>query len=94
MCIYIVLNVRIDSKVKKEAAKVAETLGFTLSAVVNATLRNLIKTKSVNFSESYEPTPYLARIIKQARKDRESGKNMSPMFENMNDALAWLNKQK
>ncbi len=89
-----ILNVRIDSKIKKEAAKVAETLGFTLSAVVNATLRNLIKTKSVNFSESYEPTPYLGRIIKQAEKDRKEEKNMSPAFTNAKDAIAWLHRQR
>lgn len=89
-----VLNVRTDPKVKKEAARVAESLGFTLSSLMNAYLRNLIKTKSVNFSESYEPTPYLARILKQAEKDRKAGKNISPGFSNAKDAIAWLQRQR
>ncbi len=71
-----VLNVRVESKVKTEAAKVADTLGLTLSAIVNATLRNLVKSKSVSFSESYEPTPYLKRLIKEASKEYEDGKTI------------------
>jgi addiction module RelB/DinJ family antitoxin len=86
------LTVRMDTKIKKQAAKVAESLGFTLSSVVNGYLRQLIKQKRVDFSESYEPTPYLERMIKQARKERAKGKG-SPIFDNMSDALAWLNKQ-
>lgn len=87
-----VIHVRTDAKVKKEAAKVAESLGFTLSSVINASLRKLIKTRRVDFEESYEPTPYLKRIIRQTEKDRKEGKNISPAFNNVKDALAWLDK--
>lgn len=85
-----VLNVRTDPKVKKEAARVAESLGFTLSSLMNAYLRNLIKTKSVNFSESYEPTPYLKRAIKESEKDYKEGKFIS--FEKAQDAIKYLDK--
>ena len=88
------LTIRTDAKVKKQAAHVAESLGFSLSAVVNAYLRQLIKTKRVEFAESYEPTTYFKRVIAQAEKDRKAGKNMSPAFHTMKDALAWLNKQR
>ena len=89
-----VLNVRTDAKLKREAAKVADSLGFSLSSVVNASLRKLVKTKRVDFAESYEPTPRLARSIRQAEKDRKAGKNMSPIFDNAKDAIAWLHRQK
>lgn len=89
-----VLNVRTDRRLKKDAAKVAESLGFTLSSVVNAYLRRLVKTRRVDFAESYEPTPYLARIIRQAEKDIKERKNLSPAFDNAKDAIAWLKKQR
>lgn len=82
------LTVRTDTKVKKEAAKVAESLGFTLSSLVNAYLRKLIKTKRVDFAESYEPTPYLKRLIKQAEKEYKEGKTLS--FKNPADALRYV----
>jgi len=85
-----ILNVRIDSKVKKQAAKVAESLGLTLSSVVNGYLRQLIKTKRVDFSESYEPTPYLERQIKRAMKERKEGKYIS--FDKAEDAVKYLDR--
>ncbi|HUD19952.1 MAG TPA: type II toxin-antitoxin system RelB/DinJ family antitoxin [Patescibacteria group bacterium] len=88
-----ILNVRTDPKVKREAAKVAESLGFTLSSLVNAYLRSLVKTKTIEFSESYEPTPYLARILKKADKDLKDDKG-SPVFDNAKDAIAWLHRKR
>lgn len=88
------ITVRTDSKIKKEAARVAESLGFSLSAVINGYLRKFVKTRRVDFAESYEPTPYLERILRQAEKDRKTGKNTSPAFDSIKDALAWLNKQR
>ena len=32
------LNIKIDPRVKKDAVKVAEDLGFSLSAIINASL--------------------------------------------------------
>lgn len=89
-----VINIRTDAKLKREAAKVADSLGFTLSSVINASLRKLVKTKRVDFAESYEPTPYLARVIRQAEKDIKEGKNLSPAFDNAKDAVAWLKRQR
>ena len=88
------LTVRTDKKVKTQAAKIAESLGFTLSSLVNAYLRQFIKTKEVHFEENYTPTRYLERAIKQAQKDRLTGKNISPKFDSIDDALAWLNHKR
>ena len=41
-----VVNIKVDPKVKKQAKKVALELGFSLSALINAYLRQLIKTKT------------------------------------------------
>lgn len=89
-----VIHVRTDAKLKREAAKIADSLGFTLSSVINASLRKLIKTRRVDFEESYEPTPYLKRILRQVDKDIKEGKNLSPAFDNAKDAIAWMKKQR
>jgi len=87
------LTVRTDIKLKKKASQLADNLGFSLSSLVNAYLRHFVKTKTVHFEESYEPTPYLKRSIKRAMADIKAGKNLSPAFDNAKDAIAYLNKQ-
>ncbi len=67
------LNIKIDPKVKKDASKIAEDLGFSLSAVVNASLRGLIREKSISFS-LLEPSDLLKDAIRGARADRARGK--------------------
>lgn len=86
-----VVNVKVDPKIKKQAQKVAEDLGLSLSSVVNAYLRQLIKTRRVEFSDvRLELTPYAKRMLKQAAKDEKEG-YISPPFSNAKDSIAWLN---
>lgn len=86
-----VVNFKADPKIKKNAQAVVERLGFSLSSVLNAYLRNLVRTRTVEFSDDVrlEPTPYLKRLIKQSEKDVKVGR-VSPAFSSMQDSLAWL----
>ncbi len=68
-----VLNIKIDPKVKDEAQKVADELGFTLSAIITASLKHLARSKTVSYS-LLEPTPLLAGAIRSARADRTKKK--------------------
>jgi len=70
-----VLNIKIDPKLKHEAQKVADQLGFSLSAIINASLKNLARSKTVSYS-LLEPTPLLKNAINSARKDRALGKSV------------------
>ena len=72
-----VLNIKIDPKVKKDAQKIADELGFSLSAIINASLRNLARTKTVSFSV-LEPSARLKKSIESARHDRALGKSFGP----------------
>jgi len=71
------LSIKIDPKIKQKAQEVANKLGFSLSAVINASLVNLIHSKTVSYS-LLEPTPYLKKAINSARKDRSLGKSVGP----------------
>lgn len=89
-----VINIKTDAKIKARAQKVAAQLGFSLSALINAYLRQLVKSKTVHFSlSSEEPTEYLLRSLAESEKDRKAGR-VSPTFETAEDAIAWLKKTK
>jgi len=88
-----VINIRTDAKVKSEAQAVVGKLGLNLSAVINAYLRHLIRTKSVVFSLGEEPTGYLLEVLKESRKDVRGG-FISPVFDKSDEALKWLKNPK
>lgn len=84
--------IKTDPKVKEKAQKTAEELGFSLSSILNAFLRQFVKTKTINFSARDEvPNEYFKNAIKKAREERKQGK-VSPIFDNADDAIAWLHK--
>lgn len=84
------INIKTDKKVKEEAQKLAEELGFTLSGFITASLKQFIRTRSVSFSASYHMTPYLEGVLEEVEKDLKAGKNLSPVFTNTKDMDAYL----
>lgn len=74
-----VVNFKVDPKVKKSAQAVVERLGFSLSSVLNAYLRNLVRTRRVEFSDDIrlELTPWAKRMVKKSEKDIREGKVLS-----------------
>lgn len=89
-----VVNVKVDPRVKKEAQRLAEDLGLSLSGLINAYLKQIIRTKTVSFSTApEEPSEYLINALKESREDIKAGR-VSPAFENADDAITWLNNPK
>lgn len=88
------IYIKTEPEVKAKAQKVAKELGFSLSSLLNAWLRHLIKTKTVTFSATDEvPNRHLKQVIRQAEKDWKAGK-ASPIFDNAEDAIAWLHRDR
>ena len=91
---YTVVSTKIDPQIKKEAMATADSLGVPLSVVIKAFLKQFIRTKTVTFSmRDEEPSEYLIQTIKQALKDKKDGK-ASPTFDNAEEAIAFLDKQR
>lgn len=88
-----VINIRTDARVKSEAQKTAEKLGFSLSSLINGFLKSLIKTKTVHFAVKEEPSEYLIKALKESEEDIKAGR-VSPTFDNVEDALKWLDNPK
>ena len=85
-----IINIKTDKEVKENAQKVAAELGLTLSAVVNASLKQFIRSKEVYFSAIPKMTPELEELIGRVRKDYAQGKNISPVFSTAKEALDYL----
>ncbi len=86
------LHVTVDKQIKESAAKLAKEMGLDLSSVVKASLKTFVDTRVFHVEQSFRMTPYLERIIAQARADFKKGKNISPIFSNTGDAMRWLKK--
>lgn len=84
-----VLTVKTDKKIKKQAMEIADNLGFSLSSLINAYLRSLVKNKIVYFSgREEEPSEYLIEAINEAEKERKKGNYYS--FADPQKALDFL----
>lgn len=86
-----VINVKVNSSVKREAMELAEELGITLSAFINASLKHFVRVKSVYFYLDREiPNAELIEALKISRNEIENGL-VSPTFDKAEDAMTWLN---
>lgn len=88
-----VVNIRVDTQVKRKAKRVAQQLGFSLSALINGYLNHLVRTKAVDFTLEERPSEYLLKSLEKTQKDIQNGR-FSPLFDNSDEAIAWLNNPK
>lgn len=85
-----VINIRTDRKTKLEAQKVLEDLGLSVSAVLNAYLKQLVRTKTVHLSllQGERPSLALRKTLRDAEKELKKGEYAS--FEKLADSLDYL----
>lgn len=71
-----IINIKTDAKTKKEAHKRAEELGFSLSSLVTASLRKIVRERRVEYNLLPEEkiTPRLEKAFTKAMKDYKTGK--------------------
>ena len=87
-----VINIKTEPETKKLAQQVASEIGVSLSSLINAYLKELARTKKVEFNAREEPSAYLIRTIKKAEENYKRG-NTSPAFSNAKDAIKYLKDQ-
>ena len=87
-----VINIKTDTKVKKEAQKVAADLGLSLSGVINGFLKQFVRTKTVIFTlDESIPSQYLLNSVQSADEDRKNGNVHT--FKNNQAAIDFLDIQ-
>jgi len=87
-----VINIKTQPETKAKAQQIARQIGVSLSSLLNAYLKKLVRTKKVEFDLEEEPSPYLVKILKKADKDIKAGR-VSPAFDDVEDAIKWLHKK-
>ena len=89
------MSLKIDSSLKEKAQKVAKDLGFPLSTILNAYMRQLVKNKAIFFSTApfYKMSRSLEQELSEVERDVKQNKNISPEFDSAKKAIDDL-KQK
>jgi addiction module RelB/DinJ family antitoxin len=85
-----IINIKADKEVKEQAVQTAKKMGLPLSTVINAFLKKFIADQSVTFVAPLKPSRQLLKTLKQAEKDIRKGKNLSPLFTNMDKMDKYL----
>ncbi len=87
----VIINIKTEKEVKENAQKLAKELGLSLSDVLNASLRNFIRTREVYFSHTPRMTKELEDVIEEAERDKTLKRNFSPEFNSAQEATDYLN---
>lgn len=75
------INIKVDSEVKEASQEIANSLGVPLSVVVNAHLREFIRTRA--FSVSLDPElkdSVMTEILARSQEYKENSKKHSTRF--------------
>lgn len=76
-----VIYIKADKEVKENAAEAAKELGLSLSDIINASLRNFIRTREITFSHIPQMTPELERLIAKVEADIKNKRNLVGPFK-------------
>lgn len=85
-----VIHFKTDREVKENAQKLALELGLNLSDVINASLRNFIRTREVYFSDIPRITPEFEKLLGKIEEDIKHNRNLSPRFKTAKEANDFL----
>lgn len=85
-----VINIKADQDVKDTAQKLAHDLGFSLSTIINAFLKQFIRTKEVHFSISPAISLELTELLGEVEKDIRKNKNISRVVSSESDLAKYL----
>ncbi len=86
-----VISVRTNKQVKNAAQEVADSIGISLSSLINAYLRQLASTRRVEFYAAEQMTPKMEKIIAEAEKDIKAGR-VSKGCDDVEEFIRDLNK--
>ena len=85
-----VIHIKADREVKENAAKIAQELGLSLSDIINASLRNFIRTREIVFSHTPQMTPELEKLLDKVEEDIKHNRNIVGPFHSAEEANKYL----
>ena len=84
------INIKTEQTLKDQAQELAGELGFSLSALVTASLKQFVRTRDIQFTALPRMTPYLEGVLRQTEKDIKDTKNLSSSFDSAKHAIKHL----
>lgn len=84
------INIKTDKEVKKDAQKIASNLGLSLSAIINAYLKQFVRNKEVYFGIVSQMSPELKKLLGLIETDIRSGKNLSKSISSQKEIDLYL----
>ncbi len=85
-----VINIKIDKEIKENAQKIAERLGLSLSAIINAFLRQFVRNKEVYFSIAPKMSSELENLLGRVEFDIRRNRNISRPFSSKKELKKYL----
>jgi len=85
-----VINIKTDREIKELAQKTAGDLGLSLSALINAYLRQFVRTKEAYFTLSPRMSPALEKLLGRVEIDIKKNKNISRGFSSSVETEKYL----
>src|SRR5438045_334711 len=83
-----IIHIKTDIKTRDNAKQVAEEFGFTLTALVNALLKEVARTKRLNLSLEENPNDRTIAAMRQSEEDYKAGRVRS--FKSGNEAVDYV----
>jgi len=80
-----VISVKVDKDTKEKAQILAGELGLPLSTVINANLREFVRSGEATFSLEPQLKPQVLKELQKAFADYKIGKNVSGPFSSIED---------
>lgn len=79
------VSIKLDRDVKRHAQKLSQDLGFSLSTVINAMLKEFVRQEQLVISTVPRMSGYLEELLGPIEKDIHSGKNLSKSLSTAQD---------
>jgi antitoxin component of RelBE/YafQ-DinJ toxin-antitoxin module len=88
----VAVSIKIDRGVKEKTQRMLKKMGLPFSTFINAQLYQFTENRGIYLGEPfYKMSQGLEKTLKKVEEDYKKGKNMSPVFNNAEDAIRWLN---
>ena len=76
-----VLNIKIDKELKKQLQSVAKDLGLPVSTVITASVRDVIRSRSITISADLRLRPEVEKELLMLSENAKKGIDISPVFD-------------
>ena len=84
------IHLKTKRELKHKVEKLADTLGLTLTSLINLSLSQLVHSSELVIDLRPQPNTKTLRQLLKRKKEAGAGKNLSPTFTDPKEALKWL----